>query len=228
MLLNILSFVFQSDAISMLEKELDFKDEHLDFIQQHIRKFCLKCILYSVHIFRLMYIIFCCLCLPICCFIVEAALETIYRVFINLKFSFILIPKKSIYIRPPKELFTVLISEISYHYKHISIGRWIQFKYLNFEFEKGNYLPNMVYKPSPEAHMIGAFFLIISKAFCKKCQCFPWPLLLDGAAMFYTSVKDERNCDLLYRYLVHRIYGFPFTSPALVVDKDSVFVWVLI
>lgn len=36
---------FQSDAISMLEKELDFKDEHLDFIQQHIRKFCLKCIL---------------------------------------------------------------------------------------------------------------------------------------------------------------------------------------
>ncbi|XP_005105824.3 cytoplasmic dynein 1 light intermediate chain 2 [Aplysia californica] len=80
--------VTKSDAISMLEKELDFKDEHLDFIQQHIRKFCLKY----------------------------------------------------------------------------------------------------------------------------------------GAAMFYTSVKDERNCDLLYRYLVHRIYGFPFTSPALVVDKDSVFV----
>ncbi|CAL1532757.1 unnamed protein product [Lymnaea stagnalis] len=80
--------VTKSDAISMLEKELDFKDEHLDFIQQHIRKFCLK----------------------------------------------------------------------------------------------------------------------------------------HGAAMFYTSVKDERNCDLLYRYLVHRIYGFPFTSPALVVDKDSVFV----
>ncbi|XP_059156070.1 cytoplasmic dynein 1 light intermediate chain 2-like isoform X2 [Physella acuta] len=80
--------VTKSDAISMLEKELDFKDEHLDFIQQHIRKFCLKY----------------------------------------------------------------------------------------------------------------------------------------GAAMFYTSVKDERNCDLLYRYLVHRIYGFPFTSPALVVEKDSVFV----
>ncbi|KAK3760039.1 hypothetical protein RRG08_064710 [Elysia crispata] len=80
--------VTKSDAISMLEKELDYKDEHLDFIQQHIRKFCLKY----------------------------------------------------------------------------------------------------------------------------------------GAAMFYTSVKDERNCDLLYRYLVHRIYGFPFTSPALVVDKDSVFV----
>ncbi|BFZ12818.1 hypothetical protein BsWGS_15857 [Bradybaena similaris] len=80
--------VTKSDEISMLEKELDFKDEHFDFIQQHIRQFCLKY----------------------------------------------------------------------------------------------------------------------------------------GAAMFYTSVKDERNCDLLYRYLVHRIYGFPFTSPALVVDKDSVFV----
>ncbi|KAI8790093.1 cytoplasmic dynein 1 light intermediate chain 2-like isoform X1 [Biomphalaria glabrata] len=80
--------VTKSDTISMLEKDFDYKDEHLDFIQQHIRKFCLKY----------------------------------------------------------------------------------------------------------------------------------------GAAMFYTSVKDERNCDLLYRYLVHRIYGFPFTSPALVVDKDSVFV----
>ncbi|CAG5121719.1 unnamed protein product, partial [Candidula unifasciata] len=45
-----------------------------------------------------------------------------------------------------------------------------------------------------------------------------------GAALFYTSVKDERNCDLLYRYLVHRIYGFPFTSPALVVERESVFV----
>ncbi|KAL8608339.1 hypothetical protein ACOMHN_042206 [Nucella lapillus] len=45
-----------------------------------------------------------------------------------------------------------------------------------------------------------------------------------GAALFYTSVKDERNCELLYRYLVHRIYGFPFTSPAYVVERDSVFV----
>lgn len=37
--------IFQSDAISTLEKQHDFKEEHFDFIQQHIRKFCLHCIL---------------------------------------------------------------------------------------------------------------------------------------------------------------------------------------
>ncbi|XP_063440446.1 cytoplasmic dynein 1 light intermediate chain 2-like isoform X2 [Mytilus trossulus] len=45
-----------------------------------------------------------------------------------------------------------------------------------------------------------------------------------GASLVYTSVKEEKNCDLLYRYLVHRIYGFPFDMPAYVVEKDSVFV----
>ncbi|GAB1600073.1 cytoplasmic dynein 1 light intermediate chain 2-like [Argonauta hians] len=45
-----------------------------------------------------------------------------------------------------------------------------------------------------------------------------------GAALIYTSVKEEKNCDLLFKYLVHRIYGFSFTMPAYVVEKDSVFV----
>ena len=44
-----------------------------------------------------------------------------------------------------------------------------------------------------------------------------------GAALFYTSVKEDKNCDLLYKYLTHRIYGFPFRTPALVVEKDAVF-----
>lgn len=35
----------QCDAISVLEKEHDYRDEHFDFIQSHIRKFCLQCIL---------------------------------------------------------------------------------------------------------------------------------------------------------------------------------------
>lgn len=35
----------QCDAISTLEKEHDYKDEHLDFIQSHVRRFCLQCIL---------------------------------------------------------------------------------------------------------------------------------------------------------------------------------------
>lgn len=44
-----------------------------------------------------------------------------------------------------------------------------------------------------------------------------------GASLFYTSVKEDKNCDVLYKYLVHRIYGFPFKTPALVVEKDAVF-----
>lgn len=44
-----------------------------------------------------------------------------------------------------------------------------------------------------------------------------------GAALFYTSVKEDKNCDLLYKYLVHKIYNFPFRTPALVVEKDAVF-----
>ena len=44
-----------------------------------------------------------------------------------------------------------------------------------------------------------------------------------GAALFYASVKEDKNCDLLYKYLVHRIYRFPFKTPALVVEKDAVF-----
>jgi hypothetical protein len=47
-------------------------------------------------------------------------------------------------------------------------------------------------------------------------------LYIDGASLMYTSVKEEKNCDLIYKYLVHRIYGFPFDTPAYVVDKDSV------
>ncbi|XP_035214284.1 cytoplasmic dynein 1 light intermediate chain 2-like isoform X1 [Stegodyphus dumicola] len=48
--------------------------------------------------------------------------------------------------------------------------------------------------------------------------------LLYGAALFYVSVKEDKNCDLLYKYLVHRIYNFPFRTPALVVEKDAVFI----
>ena len=31
--------------MSTLEKENNYKDEHFDFIQKHVRKFCLRCIL---------------------------------------------------------------------------------------------------------------------------------------------------------------------------------------
>jgi len=45
-----------------------------------------------------------------------------------------------------------------------------------------------------------------------------------GAALFYTSVKEDKNCDLLYKYLVHRIYGLEFRTPALIVEKEAVFI----
>ncbi|XP_015918347.1 cytoplasmic dynein 1 light intermediate chain 2 [Parasteatoda tepidariorum] len=45
-----------------------------------------------------------------------------------------------------------------------------------------------------------------------------------GAALFYVSVKEDKNIDLFLKYLVHRIYSFPFRTPALVVEKDAVFI----
>jgi len=44
-----------------------------------------------------------------------------------------------------------------------------------------------------------------------------------GAALFYTSAKENKNCLLLYRYIVHRLYGYQFSEAASVVEKDSVF-----
>ncbi|KAM6981334.1 cytoplasmic dynein 1 light intermediate chain 2 isoform 1-T1 [Aplochiton taeniatus] len=45
-----------------------------------------------------------------------------------------------------------------------------------------------------------------------------------GAGLIYTSVKEEKNVDLLYKYVVHKVYDFQFTTPALVVEKDAVFI----
>uniref|UniRef100_A0AC34RNT2 Dynein light intermediate chain n=1 Tax=Panagrolaimus sp. JU765 TaxID=591449 RepID=A0AC34RNT2_9BILA len=45
-----------------------------------------------------------------------------------------------------------------------------------------------------------------------------------GAALVCTSVKDDINVQLLYKYLVHRVYGLPFTSSACIVGKDSIFI----
>ena len=40
----------------------------------------------------------------------------------------------------------------------------------------------------------------------------------------YVSVKISKNCEVLFKYLVHRIYGLQFKTPALVVEKDAVFI----
>lgn len=46
---------------------------------------------------------------------------------------------------------------------------------------------------------------------------------LDGAALIYTSVKENKNIDLVYKYIVQKLYGFPYKTPAVVVEKDAVF-----
>ncbi|XP_061662692.1 cytoplasmic dynein 1 light intermediate chain 1 [Syngnathoides biaculeatus] len=45
-----------------------------------------------------------------------------------------------------------------------------------------------------------------------------------GASLIYTSVKEMKNLDVLYKYLVHRLYGFPCHCPAQVVERDAVFI----
>uniref|UniRef100_A0A8D9DQ38 Dynein light intermediate chain n=2 Tax=Cacopsylla melanoneura TaxID=428564 RepID=A0A8D9DQ38_9HEMI len=45
-----------------------------------------------------------------------------------------------------------------------------------------------------------------------------------GAGLFYTSAKEDKNCDLLYKYLAHRLYGIPFRTSALIVEKDAVLI----
>ena len=41
--LDIVVVITKTDYMSTLEKEFDYKEESFDFIQQAIRKFCLKC-----------------------------------------------------------------------------------------------------------------------------------------------------------------------------------------
>ncbi|VDM57930.1 unnamed protein product [Angiostrongylus costaricensis] len=45
-----------------------------------------------------------------------------------------------------------------------------------------------------------------------------------GAALIYTSAKNVKNIQMLYKYVVHRAFGFPFTNTAQLIERDSVFV----
>jgi dynein light intermediate chain 1 len=49
-------------------------------------------------------------------------------------------------------------------------------------------------------------------------------IFLDGAALFYTTVKDKRTHDKLYKYLIHKLYSYSFNYPASVVDRESIFI----
>uniref|UniRef100_A0A6G1SGQ2 Dynein light intermediate chain n=1 Tax=Aceria tosichella TaxID=561515 RepID=A0A6G1SGQ2_9ACAR len=60
-------------------------------------------------------------------------------------------------------------------------------------------------------------FDFIQQAIRKFCLQF-------GAALFYVSAKVNKNCDLLHKYLAHRIYDLPFKANASVVERDAIFV----
>ncbi|CAF0772619.1 unnamed protein product [Brachionus calyciflorus] len=45
-----------------------------------------------------------------------------------------------------------------------------------------------------------------------------------GAALFYTTVKEKKTFDRLYRYLIHKLYSYPFNSASSVVDRELIFI----
>ncbi|CAF1197504.1 unnamed protein product [Didymodactylos carnosus] len=49
-------------------------------------------------------------------------------------------------------------------------------------------------------------------------------LCSDGASLIYTSVKEKKNIDKLYKYIVHKCYNYPFHYPAAVIERDSIFI----
>ena len=75
--------------------------------------------------------------------------------------------------------------------------------------------------PNLKPLSLDKFISFVSSALLIFCYHF---LFLDGASLLYVSAKINKNCDLLYKYLVHRIYGLKFDTPALVVGKDAVFI----
>ncbi len=42
--------------------------------------------------------------------------------------------------------------------------------------------------------------------------------------MFYTSVKEKKNIDKLYKYIINKCYGYSFISPAAIVERDAIFI----
>ncbi|OBS81588.1 hypothetical protein A6R68_20213, partial [Neotoma lepida] len=41
---------------------------------------------------------------------------------------------------------------------------------------------------------------------------------------FCLQLKENKNIDLVYKYIVQKLYGFPYKIPAVVVEKDAVFI----
>ncbi|XP_023346496.1 cytoplasmic dynein 1 light intermediate chain 2-like [Eurytemora carolleeae] len=102
--------------------------------------------------------------------------------------------------------------------KHINLLkyalRWRQYsEFVDFfDFSPSSDLTESMYRKD-----IGDRYLINIYVFRKFC-------LRLGASLFYVSVKENKNCDLLYKYLTHRIFHFSFNTPALVMERDALFI----
>lgn len=45
-----------------------------------------------------------------------------------------------------------------------------------------------------------------------------------GGSLIYVSNRNHTNLDVLYEYLLHRAYGFPFRFKSETVNEESIFV----
>ena len=45
-----------------------------------------------------------------------------------------------------------------------------------------------------------------------------------GASLFYTSTKSAINVNVIYDYIMHRLYGFPFKHKPQIMLRDQIFV----
>lgn len=45
-----------------------------------------------------------------------------------------------------------------------------------------------------------------------------------GASLFYTTIKDKRTYDKLFKYIQHKLYGYSFNMPSSVVDRECIFI----
>jgi dynein light intermediate chain 1 len=46
---------------------------------------------------------------------------------------------------------------------------------------------------------------------------------LDGASLVYTSIRNNCNLNLLYEYMIHRAYSFPFRFRSEPLNEEAIF-----
>ena len=70
------------------------------------------------------------------------------------------------------------------------------------------------------------FCLECMKIPCFLCilRCISFQTVLDGAALFYTSVREKKNIEKLYKYVINKCYGYSFALPAAIVERDAIFI----